>query len=727
MNDLPPIDRATLLRQRTELTQFGELALRCDDLDEILTEACRLVGRGLHTELANVMQVQDDRATLLVRAGVGWKAGVVGQLTIKAADNTAAGYALKSGEPMVSPDIATETRFAYAPFLIDNGVRAVANVAILGSQGRRPFGLLQIYSRTPRHFTDEDVAFLRSYATLLAAAVDRLRVVGEVRDRESELRMALDAGELGNWKLDLGSGWVSHTARAMQILGIADPAQAWNYQIFLTRVEPDDRDQVDRTLRDALRHGTEWACECRIHRVDDGALRWIEVKGKFIAGRPGRPPSYAIGIIADITARKAAEADLRHDNETLEARVADRTRDLTTAVAQLRAAAERNERVEGELRQSHKMEAIGQLTGGLAHDFNNMLAAISGSLEMIRLRASQRRMADVDRYVDTALASASGAAALTHRLLAFSRRQRLDPKASNLNQRIGGMTELCRRTVGPAIAVEIELSPDLWPTLCDPNQLDNALLNLVINARDAMPDGGRLTIRTANAGQSGDDPSAMPAGEFVVVTVTDTGTGMAPEVVARAFDPFFTTKPLGQGTGLGLSMIHGFVEQSGGQISLNSVPGQGTTVSISLPRHLGATDDAAGPDRLADVPPASSGSVVLLVEDEAPLRMVIVDVLSDLGFTVLEAGDGRAGLRIVESKARIDLMVTDVGLPGGMNGRQLADVAQQRRPDLKVLFITGYAEGAMVGTSLLGRGMQVMAKPFKVEAFAARVQGMVVH
>jgi len=415
--------------------------------------------------------------------------------------------------------------------------------------------------------------------------------------------------------------------------------------------------------------------------------------------------------------------------------VSDRTHDLTTANAQLRETAEEKERVEEQLRQSHKMEAVGQLTGGLAHDFNNLLAAISGSLEMIRMRAAQGRAADVNRYVETALASTNRATALTHRLLAFSRRQTLDPRTADLNMLIGGMTELYRDMVGPSIEITTELADALWPTLCDPNQLDSALLNLVINARDAMPDGGRLWIRTANsewrASSGGRDKNreSMPVGEYVTVTVTvtDSGTGMTPEVVARAFDPFFTTKPLGQGTGLGLSMTHGFVQQSGGQLHLHGKPGQGTTVSIYLPRYMGPLDAASDGDAVADVPDPASGLVVLLVEDEAPLRMIIVDVLSDLGFVVLEAGDGRSGLRIVESEARIDLMVTDVGLPGGMNGRQLADVAQQRRPDLKVLFITGYAEGAMVGTSLLDRGMQVMTKPFAVEAFAARVQGMVVH
>jgi len=414
-----------------------------------------------------------------------------------------------------------------------------------------------------------------------------------------------------------------------------------------------------------------------------------------------------------------------------EARLAERGRELTEANAKLRAEAEERERVEEALRQAHKMEAIGQLTGGLAHDFNNLLAGISGSLELLRIRAAQGRTAEFGRYIETALASVNRAAALTHRLLAFSRRQTLDPKPTKVNRLVSGMEDLFRRTVGPGIRVETRPAGELWPTLCDPNQLESALLNLVINARDAMPDGGNLLIETANSvlpdrrgALRNAPPGNVPPGDYVILSVTDTGMGMAPDVIARAFDPFFTTKPLGQGTGLGLSMIYGFVQQSGGHVRLHSKEGQGTTVTIGLPRYLGARDDEAETDAAAALLPAAS-AVVLVVEDEAAVRMVIADVLSDLGYTVLEADDGRSSLSIVESGVRIDLLLTDVGLPGGMNGRQVADAARQRRPGLKVLFITGYAENAVVGSSRMEQGMQVMTKPFAVEALAARVQGMI--
>ena len=349
----------------------------------------------------------------------------------------------------------------------------------------------------------------------------------------------------------------------------------------------------------------------------------------------------------------------------------------------------------------------------------------------MRIRAAQGRTAEFGRYIETAMGSANRAATLIHRLLAFSRRQTLDPKPTALNGLVGGMADLFRHTVGPGIQVETSLADEPWPTLCDPHQLESALLNLVINSRDAMPDGGHLLIETTNTvlldrrGAPRDwPPQDVPPGEYVALSVVDSGTGMTPDVIARAFDPFFTTKPLGQGTGLGLSMIYGFVRQSGGHVRLRSEKGQGTTVAIYLPRHLGTVDEEAQVDAAANQP-ATARTVVLVVEDEPDVRMIILEVLSDLGYMVLEAADGRSGLLILESGVRIDLLVSDVGLPGGMNGRQLADAARQRRPGLSVLFVTGYDEGAVVGNGRMAEGMQVMTKPFTVSALAIRVQEMI--
>jgi signal transduction histidine kinase len=379
------------------------------------------------------------------------------------------------------------------------------------------------------------------------------------------------------------------------------------------------------------------------------------------------------------------------------------------------------------LRQSQKMEAVGQLTGGLAHDFNNLLTGVLGSLELLKNRIAQGRITDLERYVEVAQGAANRAAALTHRLLAFSRRQTLDPRPTDVAWLVSGLEEMVRRTVGPEIAVDTVGAADLWTTLVDPSQLENALLNLCINARDAMPDGGRISVEMANQDL---DPQAaeildMEPGEYVSLCVTDTGTGMPPEVVAKALDPFFTTKPIGMGTGLGLSMIYGFTRQSGGQVRIHSEVGCGTTVCLYLPRHRG---DAAAHDpapELAGALRAEAGQTVLVIDDEPTVRMLVTEVLGDLGYTAIEAADGAAGLKVLRSNVRIDLLVTDVGLPGGLNGRQVADAARVVRSDLKVLFITGYAENAVLGDGHLAPGMQVLTKPFQLEVLTARIKELI--
>ncbi len=382
----------------------------------------------------------------------------------------------------------------------------------------------------------------------------------------------------------------------------------------------------------------------------------------------------------------------------------------------------------GQLRQAQKMEAVGQLTGGIAHDFNNLLTGITGSLELINSRAEAGRYDELKRYIEAARSSADRATSLIQRLLAFSRRQTLDPKPVDVIRLASTMEELIRRTVGPAIEVATVLPEGLWHTLCDPHQLDNALLNLAINARDAMPGGGRLTIEAANVVLDEAYASRhhdVAAGSYVVVSVTDTGIGMTPDVLAHVFEPFYTTKPTGQGTGLGLSMVYGFAKQSNGYTGIYSEPGHGTTVRLYLPRYLGDKAAAVAATTAAQPPHAAAqGETVLVVDDEPVVRMLVNEVLRDQGYTVIEADTGTAGLRILQSSQHIDLLVTDVGLPGGLNGRQLADAARESRPGLKVLFITGYAENAVVGNGMLATGMQVMTKPFAMETLTARVRAM---
>jgi PAS domain S-box-containing protein len=398
------------------------------------------------------------------------------------------------------------------------------------------------------------------------------------------------------------------------------------------------------------------------------------------------------------------------------------TRDLT----ERREAQRQLEQSREELFQAQKMEAVGQLTGGLAHDLNNLLTGVSGSMELLRKRLAQGRVGDADRYITAAEDATRRAANLTQRLLAFSRRQTLDPKPTDVNRLIAGMEDLIRRTIGPGVTLEVVGAGGLWLTHIDQSQLENALLNLSINARDAMPDGGRITIETANKWL--DDRAAgmrdVKPGQYVSVCVTDCGTGMTREVISRAFDPFYTTKPTGQGTGLGLSMVHGFVRQSGGQIRVYSEVGVGTTMCLYLPRFVGSLDSAEITDTTHSTE-SGQGEMVLVVDDEPTVRMLMVEVLEEAGYRTLAEGDGPAGLKILQSGVPLDLLITDVGLPGGINGRQLADAARVARPSLKVLFVTGYAENAAIGNGLLDAGMQVITKPFEMAALAEKVRKMI--
>jgi PAS domain S-box-containing protein len=376
------------------------------------------------------------------------------------------------------------------------------------------------------------------------------------------------------------------------------------------------------------------------------------------------------------------------------------------------------------LRQSQKMEAVGQLTGGIAHDFNNLLTAIGGSLELLSNRLDQGRLTDAKRYIVAAQSASKRAAALTHRLLAFARRQTLDEKATDINRLVAGMEDLIRGTVGPSVKVEVAAAADLWTTRVDQNQLENALLNLCINARDAMPTGGSLMIETDNqrVDERGARERDIPSGQYVTLSVTDTGTGMAPDVIARAFDPFFTTKPLGAGTGLGLSTIYGFVRQSGGQVRIYSELGRGATVCLYLPRQIGEAESAPTQPESSHVAHAAEGETVLVIDDEPIVRMLVTDVLRELGYIAIEAQDGLSGLEVLRSAVRVDLLITDVGLPGRLNGGQVAVAARLLRPDLKVLFITGYAENAVLSHGHVGAGMHVLTKPFAMEALASRIK-----
>ncbi|KQT80876.1 two-component system sensor histidine kinase/response regulator [Methylobacterium sp. Leaf466] len=569
---------------------------------------------------------------------------------------------------------------------------------------------------------ERQIAIFFHDITQRRVAEERLRASETLaRENAQRIQLALAAGAIiGTWHWDLPTDRFTVDEAFARSFGL-DPALGRNgiplAQIVAT-VHPDDQAGLAAAIDEVIARGGAYAHQYRVRR-SDGRYYWIEANGRVDHADDGTPSSFP-GVLIDVEERRAVEAErdraaaaLRTLNETLEQHVAERTAELM--------------RAEEQLRQAQKMEAVGQLTGGLAHDFNNLLAGISGALELMQSRMSQGRFGDLDRYMTVAQGAARRAAALTHRLLAFSRRQTLSPKPTNVNQLIGGMEELVRRTIGPQVTLELVGAPGLWPALVDPGQLENALLNLCINARDAMPDGGRITIETAN--RCLDRPAAsdhdIPEGQYLSLCVTDTGTGMPPDVIARVFEPFFTTKPIGEGTGLGLSMIHGFAQQSGGQVRISSEVGRGTTVCLYMPRHHGEADGDDPAPRPTGVARAEQGETVLIVDDEPSVRMLVTEVLEDLGYTAIEAADGVAGLTVLESDVRIDLLVTDVGLPGGMNGRQMADAARVRRRDLKVLFITGYAEKAILGDGHLAPGMEVLTKPFPIEALASRIKDLI--
>lgn len=458
----------------------------------------------------------------------------------------------------------------------------------------------------------------------------------------------------------------------------------------------------------------------------DGRTRHALVNYLPRQGTDGAVNGFYIFVI-DETERKKTEEALRHLNETLEERVIARTRQLAEANHRLQSEMFERERAEEALRHAQKMEAVGQLTGGIAHDFNNMLTGILGSLDLMQRYIANGRAAEIGRFTEAAMSSANRAAALTHRLLAFSRRQSLDRKPLDPNDLVRSLEDLLSRTTGDHIVLKLQLAADLWPISTDASQLENALLNLVINARDAMPDGGELTVETANIYLDGSDISTLEpvkAGDYVMIAVSDNGSGMTPSVLAKAFDPFFTTKPIGQGTGLGLSMIYGFAQQSGGHLSLDSVPGQGTRVQLYLPRLHVAPAEQPTPTEAVDAPAAIAGETVLLVEDEPAVRMLVLDLLKTLGYTALEAEDAKVALPLLESDQRIDLLITDVGLPG-MNGRQLAEIARQHRPELKVLFMTGYTQKAVERQGFLEQGMDMVAKPFTVDLLATKIRTMI--
>ena len=528
---------------------------------------------------------------------------------------------------------------------------------------------------------------------------------------DERFRAALLASGTGTftWYLSDGSLYVDKALQ--QIFGLGLDRTLDTFERFIEHVHPEDRSRV-RFAFEQYGQAQDLTVEFRLARA--GGEQWLICKARAFRDASG-DLAYVAGACTDISARKHAEEALRISehrlrqlNEHLEARVAAEV-------------AERS-RAEEALRQAQKMEAVGQLTGGIAHDFNNLLTGIIGSLDLMQRRFRRGDVRETERYIGAAVTSAERAAALTQRLLAFSRRQALDLRPVDVNRLVASLEDLLHRTTGENIKVVTTLTAGLQPSCMDVNQLESALINLVINARDAMPHGGQITVSTESYyHDSTPDPKkrGLTEGEYILLRVTDTGAGMAPEVIERAFEPFFTTKPIGQGTGLGLSMVYGYIKQAKGYIQIESEPGVGTSVCLYLPVHKGDTPLVqVEPDRA----PQGAGETILVVEDEPVVRSLVVEVLNDLGYRTLEASEATEALIITESTQRIDLMVSDVGLPG-VNGRQLAEIVRQQRPGLKVLFATGYAE-SFSANDFLGPDMAVITKPFAIDAFATKVGEM---
>jgi len=540
---------------------------------------------------------------------------------------------------------------------------------------------------------------------------------------EELLALAQEAGRVGifEWHVQLGTMLLSR--QFLNIYGLED--FDGRYESWLKCVFREDVLRItEATERAFAEQQREILLEFRIIRSSDGRVAWIEARSICFYDA-ARQPVRVVGVNVDVTERKRAVVQFRTFTESLEDAVRERTRELETEN-------EARMKAEASLRQAQKMEAVGQLTGGIAHDFNNLLTIVLGGLDIIGRQlpglgaspAAER----ISRARTMAAEGASRAATLTSRLLAFSRQQPLAPKPTDANKLIAGTGELLHRTLGEQIALETIQAAGLWQINVDANQLENSLLNLALNARDAMPDGGKLTIETANCYLDevyvADITEPVEAGQYVMTAVTDTGLGMDKAALQKAFEPFFTTKAVGKGTGLGLSQVYGFVRQSSGHIRIYSEIGEGTTVKIYLPRYVGEGEQTG-----ARLPPGASprslgDEVILVVEDDNALRAYTVQILAELGYHVLEAPNGKAALEALKRRDRIDLLFTDVVMPGGLNGRQLADEAQSLRPDLRVLFTTGYTRNAIVHHGRLDPGVNLIGKPFSFEGLAAKIRSI---
>jgi PAS domain S-box-containing protein len=544
-----------------------------------------------------------------------------------------------------------------------------------------------------------------------------------VHENEELLSLAQEAGGFGTFEWQVQTGTVRLSSKFLSLYGLSEFDGL--YESWLGCIFREDLPRIANLMANAFAdQARELRAEFRIVRPSDGILRWMEARNLIFYDAEHRAIR-VVGVNVDVTERKRAIVQLRAFTDTLEERVKERTRELEGEN-------EARKKAEELLRQAHKMEALGHLTGGVAHDFNNLLTIILGGLDLIGRQIPTLEVsptaARIARGRDMALQGLHRAVTLTNRLLAFSRQQPLAPKSIDANKLVAGICELLRRTLGETVSLETVLAGGLWRAHADADQLENAILNLAVNARDAMANGGKVTIETANCALDEAYVAALVepinAGQYVMIAVTDAGVGMDPLTLERAFDPFFTTKDTGKGTGLGLSQVHGFVRQSGGHVKIYSELAEGTTVKIYLPRYLGADDRPEAVDLMRAAVRAGGTESILVVEDEEALRAYAIESLSELGYRVLSAPTGTAALELLDQGYDIDLLFTDVVLPGELTGRQLANEAVRRRPGLKVLFTTGYTRNAVVHQGRLDPGVHLISKPFSFNELGGKVRAV---
>ena len=669
------------VHQIEAVARLSHEALGSPELGRLFELAVGLLATTLNTDMADILELELDGANLVLRAAVGFKAGNVGRFRVSAGPNTFAGAILQAGKPLILRDLPNEPDYAGSRLLAEHGVVSGIGVAIPGMHGT--YGLLAALSPRQRAFSEDDLGFLQSVAHVLSAAILRHENEVLLREQRARLRSIVDNVVDG-------------------IVSISDEGIIEN---------------VNRSAE-------------RIFGYDESELRGRNVNVLMPEPHHSRHDSYIDSYlrtgVAKLIGRTRELIGRRRDGKTfpLELSVGEvRLGDRHVFIATLRDLTERKS-TEEQLRQAQKMEAIGQLTGGVAHDFNNLLTVILGNTELLAGElADNPRLA---RMAGMARSAAERGAALTQRLLAFGRRQPLLPESIDLNAVVQGMDELLRRTLGEHIEIRTILSADLHSANADRAQLETAILNLALNARDAMSNGGKLIIESANIQLDADYAATRPevtAGPYVMLSITDTGAGMPPEVRDRAFEPFFTTKDVGKGSGLGLSMVYGFAKQSRGHVSLYSEVGHGTTVKLYLPEADVEAVRATSPARTAPAP--TGNETVLVVEDDRDVRDYVVRLLKTLGYNVAEAATGPDALRWLEAGTPVDLVFTDLVMPDGMTGMDLAAAALKSRPELRIMYTSGYSEEAAVHGGKLQPGVRLLRKPYRKDDLARAVRAAI--